>query len=416
MTTIYIGGDVSKGYADYYLCDSNEVKLASGRFDDNAKGHAALRHLLNEFEADSFVVGVESTGGLENNWLSFFSYSFADRAKVYRLNPLSVKKFLEYRDLHRAVDDAKAAEGIAMFLRANPSGLHPYCQELDEAVRQFRFIKQQQKRLSTLKVQLQCVLVVSHPELVRFARGSIPAWLLDVLKEYPTVDRLAQAKPPALAKIKGLTLRNAQAVISAAQTSVASARGEATETLVRNLAIEISRLVTLDKEWKDDLCQSMDRREIEILCSIPGIGKWTATSLFLEIGDFKRFKSSNALVAFCGLDPRPEKSGDKVKQRGISRRGRSHVRGSLYMPTLAGIKFCPEIQSFYKRLRSKGKPHYLAITACSAKLLRIAYACVLRDSPYVQREAQPKIERKAKPKSVIAPVSLREAKKREHLT
>jgi len=72
MTTIYIGGDVSKGYADYYICNQNEAKLASERFDDNSAGHARLESLIGQFEAESIVVGVESTGGLENNWLRFF--------------------------------------------------------------------------------------------------------------------------------------------------------------------------------------------------------------------------------------------------------------------------------------------------------------------------------------------------------
>jgi len=384
-----------------------------GKNSDNSAGHARLESLIGQFEAESIVVGVESTGGLENNWLRFFHLHLGDRAEIYRLNPLSVHKFLEFRDLHRAVDDVKSAEGIAMFLMAEPTGLRQYRPELDEAVRQFRFIKQQQKRQTILKTQLKNLLVITHPELVRFARGKLSCWLLDVLVKFPTTDLLAQADPMALGAIKGLTPKKARIIIEAAQNSVASARTDATATLIRSLATEVERLNELVKHWKLELCQLLQFREMEILCSIPGIGRWTAASLLLEVGDFTRFRSANALVAFCGLDPRPERSGDKVKQRGISRRGRRHVRGALYLPTLTCINFNSEMRAFYERLCSRGKHHYVAITACSAKLLRIAYACVTRDTPYIERTPRRQVEKKGSPQSILAPVSLKEAQKRK---
>lgn len=48
-----------------------------------------------------------------------------------------------------------------------------------------------------------------------------------------------------------------------------------------------------------------------LLCSIPGVGEATATTLLAEIGDIKRFPSSKQLVAFAGIDPSVFESGNE---------------------------------------------------------------------------------------------------------
>jgi transposase len=51
--------------------------------------------------------------------------------------------------------------------------------------------------------------------------------------------------------------------------------------------------------------------------------------------------------------------------------GRSSVRTVLYMATLCAVRFNPTIGGFYERLRAKGKPKKVALTACMRKLLTI---------------------------------------------
>src|SRR5213079_3132171 len=104
--------------------------------------------------------------------------------------------------------------------------------------------------------------------------------------------------------------------------------------------------------------------------------------LRLEYVSMTRFHSDNAVVAFAGLDPRSHQSGDTETQHGISHRGRSAIRAQLYMAALTAIQHNPVIRAFYLHLCAQGKEHLTAVTACMAKMLRLAYACMITDQPF----------------------------------
>ena len=119
MPMLSLGVDVSKGYADgCFLNEAGSVLLGTGRFDDTPDSHAAVLEHLNtlaaRYPAAPWQIGLESTGGLERNWLRLF-HPWAKGA-VYRLNPLAVKQYLA-RELHRNGSDPHSARGIAQYLQ-----------------------------------------------------------------------------------------------------------------------------------------------------------------------------------------------------------------------------------------------------------------------------------------------------------
>jgi transposase len=82
MPNYYLGCDVSKGYADFLILDSDK-KIIEPVFqlDDTFEGHNQFFRFLQEFfkryPGSTLFSAVESTGGLENNWLvSSFQYIF----------------------------------------------------------------------------------------------------------------------------------------------------------------------------------------------------------------------------------------------------------------------------------------------------------------------------------------------------
>ena len=60
-----------------------------------------------------------------------------------------------------------------------------------------------------------------------------------------------------------------------------------------------------------------------------GIETFTALSLVMEIGDFRRFVKAEEFMAFLGLVPSENSSGDKRRQGGITKAGNSHLRRLL---------------------------------------------------------------------------------------
>ena len=99
-----------------------------------------------------------------------------------------------------------------------------------------------------------------------------------------------------------------------------------------------------------------------------------------EIGDVRRFKNKNALVAYAGVDAPPFQSGTfESKSRHVSKRGSSHLRKALFSSTamiLAQRDCSDPVFQFMDRKRAEGKHYYVYLVAGAAKFLRIYYARV----------------------------------------
>src|SRR5262249_51787442 len=148
---------------------------------------------------------------------------------------------------------------------------------------------------------------------------------------YPTSELLSRASLSDLVKIPHVTEKKATAILQAARQSVASSRAFVTEFLVGTLAAEILRQEALIKKLREQLLSLYtDDPCVALYKSIPGIGEATAVALRLYLGDCGHFRTPEALVAFCGLDPKLHHSGDVKSNLRISKRGPSRVRALLY--------------------------------------------------------------------------------------
>jgi len=437
MNSLFFGIDVSKGYADF--CCINQAGSRIGemaKFDDTPSGHTAVKRLVEGLKTRhpdaQMVFGLENSGGLERNWAVFLKDLVTPfNGKVFTLNPLAVKKFLE-RDLHRNITDAISAQGIANYLRQGmrPAEV-PFEDSLSGPISLYRCLRNAISRCAQMQNELQSLLPRVQPELVQFCRQGLPDWVLEVLQRWPTAPKLAIAKMTQLVKVPHVTEKRAENLIAAAKESVASQGDSFTEISVSFLAKTIIQAQDMIGTLKEQTIESVAKDEgVKIMQSIPGIGVWGATCLRLEIGDIERFPTPEALVAFAGIDPRIKQSGDSTRHIGISRRGRRQIRAILYPLILAGIRFNPAIKEFYVRLRGKGKRHLVSATACMRKMLHIIYGCWISGKAFdpnhektrksIQSETTQISAKTKEPLSkekiyilhIDAPVSRREANKR----
>src|SRR5437763_12562294 len=110
----YLGLDVSKGYADVVLLDSERNELEGAfQLDDNRQGHDRLESLLKQFQhqhdLQTIYCGLESTGGFENNWYSSLcKWSKALSLKVTRLNTAAGKANRDATLGRNAIDELSA--------------------------------------------------------------------------------------------------------------------------------------------------------------------------------------------------------------------------------------------------------------------------------------------------------------------
>lgn len=432
MKVIAVGVDVSKGYSDIkFVNDAKTVLVESGTFDDTAEGHRRLRErflfLSKKNAGVQFVVGLESSGGLERNWLKFFrGLKVSFPLEVLLLNPLAVRKFFE-RNLRRNKTDELSARNIAEYLlmgRRRQEVEHE--PELEGSRTLYRCIQKAISRRVQVQNELQSLLPVAQPELVQYCRDGLPEWIVELLNEYPTAAQLAKAKVKSLSKINYITPERATKLIEAAKESVASLIDEHAGQSIKFLCQEIQDQNRKITRLQATLLESLkEDTAVKIIDGVKGLGMWTAVVLRLEYGNMERFYSADAAVAYAGLDPRIDQSGDDEHHIGISRAGRKQIRKALYMPALAAVRFNPIIRDFYNRLIAAGKPEKLALVACMRKLIRIVYGCWISGKPFdpnyqsTQNKASntpTKQPNETIASSLTAPISRKEAKKRKAAT
>ena len=110
------------------------------------------------------------------------------------------------------------------------------------------------------------------------------------------------------------------------------------------------------------------RPETAVLTSQVGVGLMTAAAVlaYLPAGVLGNPK---AAAAYAGVHPRHEQSGQRDHSR-LSKQGCPALRRYLYLAALSAIRFDPEIQGWYERLRARGKAAQSATCAVAHKLLR----------------------------------------------
>ena len=120
--------------------------------------------------------------------------------------------------------------------------------------------------------------------------------------------------------------------------------------------------------------------EYPVVMEMYGVGKSFGPQLMAEIGDVRRFERKQALVAFAGIDPMPNQSGDKnVRSNKASKRGSPYLRKTLFNVMGIYLKCAPQdepVFQFLDRKRAEGKPFYVYMTAASNRFLRRYYAKV----------------------------------------
>lgn len=114
--------------------------------------------------------------------------------------------------------------------------------------------------------------------------------------------------------------------------------------------------------------------------AVKGLGPMTCAVMLAFMPELGTVTSARA-TKLAGLAPLNRDSGKERGKRHIWG-GRSVVRSALYMATLSAMRFNPVIKTFYDRLIAAGKPHKVALTACSHKMLRILNAMARTGQPW----------------------------------
>lgn len=433
MEPFYMGIDVSKGYADFMIINSQKRPVIRGfQLDDTFEGHQALHSIVGRFlskHPDSkLFVGMESTGGYENNWYnSLVAFQSSLNIQTARLNPLGVKHNSK-ADLKKNTTDKISAQNIAEYLMAHPEKVVYQQQDRLAGLRkQWGFIQTLTKQRTQFLNQFKGLLYTSTPELLGYCHSETPAWILKLAIKYPSAARLKRANVKSVAKIPFVSKEKAKQLITNAKRSVASATDTATEDLIVATAHQIIHLnQTIDAQTQR-MINACKLPEVELLKTFHGISDKSAIGLIIEIQTVERFANAKKLASFFGVHPVYKISGDGVGGIKMSKQGRKQPRHILYMITLVALKYNPLIKQIYEKHQKNGKHNMAAMGICMHKILRIIYGMLKHQKPFNPRidianrhrsvqsrkaELKKNASRRFQAYDTKAPISRRQKKKR----
>lgn len=408
-----IGIDVSADFSYAAIIEPNgDIYRKPFKVIHNLKGFKYLVDEIKKAEKELLskpAIFMESTGVYHIALFRYLKKIFND---VFIINPLitNCNKNSSIRKVKNDKKDAISIAHIGKFQNIKYStdiNLDYYL--LKSLLREYYKLRDD---CSQYKKTLSADLRVIFPNYNTIFRDTCSKASLGILEKYPSPSLILNTPKNEIIQLLQNKARRSvewceniyEKLINVAQEAIAI--GVDLNKLSIKIKINISminafseQLNSLMKEIKNLLNSNQLNSDIEhnisLLTSIPGIGELTAITLVAEIGDFNRFKNSKSLVAYLGIDPSINESGNfKGSKNSMSKRGTSIGRRAVYTAALSaiGIKRNGEannkiiLEYYNNKLKSK-KPK-VALGAVMHKIVRYIFSVIKNKKPYELREPE----------------------------
>jgi transposase len=183
--------------------------------------------------------------------------------------------------------------------------------------------------------------------------------------------------PAHFRELQALT-RHLENLLETRQQQLNRLETTTTKDVVKSLRKLVAHLEAEIKRIEQQINEHVDRhpdlkQQCQLLESIPGIGKRTATKLLAEIEDISQYKSARQVAAYAGLTPRNNRSGSLRGQTRLSKIGNARVRKALFLPAMVAKQHNPLVRHFCQRLAGHGKNKMQLLGAAMRKLIHIAF-------------------------------------------
>lgn len=387
---IYAGVDIAK--VDHVIGAVDETGAEAARpmkFKNSEAGFErciAWLESVAESEDDVFV-GMEATG---HYWKACFAYLTAAGYRVCVVNPMQVHAMRKLKSLSGVKNDRIDSWLIAETLRQGDYDETRLATDEVQALKQLtRYHQGLKQELAAVKTQAICVLDAYFPEYAALFSDMFGAASLKVLAECPTPSEVARKRASSIAKLLSEGSRGrlgdakAAEVKAAAKSSVGIRLGEeAASFQIRTMVSQVEFLNATIAKVEKEVASLLGKVEPDIT-TIPGVSTTTGAQIVAEIGDVKRFKNAASIVKYAGLNSGVDESG-KYSAEGvpITKHGSPYLRRSLWLAANRARQYDPRLKEYYDKLRRKGKPHRVAVTAVARKLCHVVYAVMRDGKPY----------------------------------
>jgi transposase len=124
-------------------------------------------------------------------------------------------------------------------------------------------------------------------------------------------------------------------------------------------------------------------RLFNLVTSVSGIGKVTATQIIITTNEFKDISDPKKFACYSGVVPFTDDSGKLKKKARISHMANKKMKTLLHMSALVAIQYNADLKRYYERMVSQEKKNKMSvINAVRNKLILRIFACVNQNRPY----------------------------------
>lgn len=371
-----VGIDISKYKHDCFIAtETGRVIQKSFSFHNSKEGFDQLLKLLQSLDASQIMrIGLEATGHYGFNLKMFLEkndFSFME------FNPILTHKFSQAQSLRKTKTDPLDAKSIAGLLLSveyktyPPQSYHMFFLKSLSRLRS-SLVKQRSKHL----VQLTNILDYLFPEFKQFFHHKLGETALYLLEKFGSPSKISKMNSTHFDALRSISRGHFSYAKFIQLKSLALNTVGFSDSI---LLLELSSILHLFKAANTQIY----KLELQIhalisniaspILSIPGIGPLSAASILSEFGYIPRFDSPAQMLSFAGMDPAIYQSGTESKRGRMVKRGSGYLRATLFRVAEYSLIWNPVFYDYYKKKRSEGKSHLVALSHLARKLIRLIF-------------------------------------------
>lgn len=395
--TLVVGIDVGSEthYARAFDWRGYEYSKKAFEFSNSEAGFISFQSWMIDLKEkhgkEAVLPGMEPTG---HYWLHLGKFLQDNGMKLVHVNPHHVKKSKELDDNNPTKNDRKDPKVIAGLINEGRFS-YPYLPEGVYAelrtASNLRF--QAQEELTRVQNRMARWFSIYFPEYKDVYGKADAVSGLMVLRQAPLPADIKALGVEGVNKIwrdakqRGVGIKRAKTLVSAAEHSVGSQEGlTAARMEIKNLLSDyevyskrMEELLLLIEELLSEIPY------IDKLLEIKGVGIKTVSGFVAEVGDISRFDNPKQLQKLAGYAIVENSSGKHKGETRISRRGRKKLRYLLFEAALSVVgknREFSELHRYYTTREENPLKKMQSLIAVACKLLRVFYAILTKGVDY----------------------------------
>jgi len=170
------------------------------------------------------------------------------------------------------------------------------------------------------------------------------------------------------------------------QKIIDAAKGALSETdifLLKQMSRTITELTVQIHELETHMAELVDKDALEIVCSVPGVGKLSGATILAELGEVARFSNGKQVASWCGFAPFVSQSAGVTKIGGITKRGSRWLRRVMVEVAHVAVRMDCRFKDMFWRITAR-KCRKVACVAVARKMLTVIWHLLLNGELFME--------------------------------